>query len=192
MERSGTALFATAIGACGVAWNRRGIIALQLAEGSPAATRRRLQHRCPGLGVMPPPPDVGDAIADVAALLDGRPVDLAAVALDFGAASAWDRSVYALVRTIPPGRTRTYGEVAAELGDRMLAREVGQALARNPVPIIMPCHRVTAAQGRAGGFSAHGGVATKLRLLAIESAQAPLALPLFSARPGGPPAGQTR
>ena len=75
-----------------------------------------------------------------------------------------------LTRAIPRGATRTYGEVAAELGDPGAARAVGQALGRNPFPIIVPCHRVLAAAGRPGGFSAHGGVATKLRLLAIEGA----------------------
>jgi methylated-DNA-[protein]-cysteine S-methyltransferase len=86
--------------------------------------------------------------------------------------------VYELARTIRVGETLTYGEMAARLGDPARAREVGQALGRNPVPIIVPCHRVIAAHGRAGGFSAPGGVATKLRLLAIESAHAPL--PLFA------------
>ena len=82
-----------------------------------------------------------------------------------------------MARSIPPGQTLTYGEIADRLGDRRPAREVGQALGRNPFPIVVPCHRVLAADGRTGGFSAPGGVETKLRMLAIERAQ-----------PGGAPA----
>ena len=86
------------------------------------------------------------------------------------------QDVYAIVRNIPPGQTRSYGEVAALCGDRHAARAVGQAMARNPFPIIVPCHRVLAAGGKSGGFSARGGVTTKLRLLAIEGAlSAPVA-----------------
>jgi methylated-DNA-[protein]-cysteine S-methyltransferase len=79
--------------------------------------------------------------------------------------------VYAIARTIPPGKTLTYGEIAERLGEKLLAREVGQALGQNPCPIIMPCHRVLAAGGKTGGFSASGGVVTKLRLLTLEGAQ---------------------
>jgi len=87
----------------------------------------------------------------------------------------FNRRVYHVARTIPPGSTLSYGEVAARLGDRNLARDVAQALGQNPFPIIVPCHRVMAAGGKTGGFSAPGGVRTKLRLLSIERAQ-----------PGGP------
>jgi methylated-DNA-[protein]-cysteine S-methyltransferase len=97
--------------------------------------------------------------------------------------------VYACTRAIPPGRTRTYGEIAAALGDPGLSRAVGQALGRNPWPIVIPCHRVTAVDGRAGGFSAPGGAATKLRLLDIEGALAPETLPLFSPEDLRPPRG---
>jgi methylated-DNA-[protein]-cysteine S-methyltransferase len=89
------------------------------------------------------------------------------------------RRVYEVARTIPPGGTLTYGEVAARLGDARLAREVGQALGRNPFAIIVPCHRVLAAGGMPGGFSASGGVATKMRLLSIEGARAASQLGLF-------------
>jgi methylated-DNA-[protein]-cysteine S-methyltransferase len=82
------------------------------------------------------------------------------------------RRIWEIARTIAPGETRSYGDIAAELGDPLLAREVGQAMGANPAPIIVPCHRVLAAGGKIGGFSAHGGIATKRRLLAIESALA--------------------
>jgi methylated-DNA-[protein]-cysteine S-methyltransferase len=82
--------------------------------------------------------------------------------------------VYEIARTIPPGATLSYGEIAARLGMRGSARAVGQALGRNPFPIVVPCHRVLAAGGKLGGFSANGGVATKLRMLSIEGAVLPL------------------
>jgi methylated-DNA-[protein]-cysteine S-methyltransferase len=91
----------------------------------------------------------------------------------------FDRRVYEVARGIAPGATLSYGEIAARLGERGLARDVGQALGRNPFPIIVPCHRVLAAGGKAGGFSANGGVTTKLRLLTIERARTSDAPTLF-------------
>jgi len=104
------------------------------------------------------------------ALLAGQPRDLQYVRLDLAQVPPFHQHVYAIVRQIPPGQTRSYGQVAALCGDRQAARAVGQAMARNPFPIIVPCHRVLAAGGKSGGFSARGGVSTKLRLLAIEGA----------------------
>ena len=118
---------------------------------------------------MPPAP-VAEAIERIVTHLEGGSPDLDSIALDLADVQEFDRRVYDIARAIPRGATRTYGEVAAELGDPGAARAVGQALGRNPFPIIVPCHRVLAAAGRPGGFSAHGGVATKLRLLAIEGA----------------------
>ncbi len=100
-----------------------------------------------------------------------RATDLSAVALDLDGVPTLDRRVYAIARTIACGATRSYGEIAVELGERSLARDVGQALGRNPFPLIVPCHRVLAAGGKIGGFSANGGVTTKLRLLTIERAR---------------------
>ena len=94
-------------------------------------------------------------------------------------AGPFDRRVYAVARTIACGATRSYGEIAVELGERSLARDVGQALGRNPFPLIVPCHRVLAAGGKLGGFSANGGVTTKLRLLTIERARTSHAPILF-------------
>ena len=110
---------------------------------------------------------VGCAIA----LLRGEAIDLSAVPLNMAGVPEFERRVYEIARTIPPGRTLTYGEIATRLGDKSLARDVGQALGQNPFPIIVPCHRVLAAGGRTGGFSGGGGVATKLKLLSIERAQ---------------------
>jgi len=110
-------------------------------------------------------------IADIAALLAGERRDLGDAVLDWAAVPDFNRRVYDVARAIPPGSTLSYGEVAERLGDRNLARDVARALGQNPFPIVVPCHRVTAAGGKTGGFSAPGGVRTKLRLLSIERAQ---------------------
>jgi methylated-DNA-[protein]-cysteine S-methyltransferase len=114
---------------------------------------------------------VQHAIDGIVALLSGTATDLSTVPLDMERVPAFDRGVYEVARTIPPGETLTYGEVAARLGDPGAAREVGGALGRNPFAVIVPCHRVIAAGGKTGGFSAPGGVTTKLRLLEIERAR---------------------
>jgi methylated-DNA-[protein]-cysteine S-methyltransferase len=103
-------------------------------------------------------------------LVAGEPIDLTGVQIDLSKAPSFHQRVYEITRAIPPGHTRTYGEIASELGDLSASRAVGQALGRNPVPLIVPCHRVLAAAGRSGGFSANGGVALKHELLAIEGA----------------------
>jgi methylated-DNA-[protein]-cysteine S-methyltransferase len=170
MSELGFHLFTTAIGACAVVWSARGIAGMQLPEKTERATRARIARRFPGAQETAPAPDIACAIADMVALLGGEPKDLGAVVLDLDV-SEFDRRVYAVARAIPPGGTLSYGEIAAQLGDRMLAREVADALSRNPVPLIVPCHRVLAAGGKMGGFSAPGGVRTKLKLLSIEGAR---------------------
>lgn len=164
------ALFETAIGTCGIAWGERGLVALQLPEDSPVATRARLQRHFPHAADAPLPPDAELAIDRVTALLRGEPADLASIAIDWRRVPAFHREVYEIARTIPAGRTLTYGEIAARLGRPGAAREVGQALGRNPFPLVIPCHRVVAAGGKLGGFSATGGARTKLHLLEIEGA----------------------
>ena len=164
-------LFDTQIGPCGIAWGDRGVIAVQLPEGDEAKTRARLLRRCPHAREAAPPAAVQDAIEGIISLLRGERRDLSAIALDMDGLPSFDRRVYEVARTIAPGATLSYGEVSARLGARDLAREVGQALGRNPFPIIVPCHRVLAAGGKAGGFSANGGITTKLRLLTIERAR---------------------
>jgi methylated-DNA-[protein]-cysteine S-methyltransferase len=168
-------LFDTAIGCCGLVWSARGVVAVQLPERDSAATRSRLRRRHPEVHEAAPSPDIRHAVEGIVGLLAGAPSDLTAIAIDDGAVAEFNRRVYAVARTIAPGETMTYGEVAERLGDRALAREVGQALGENPTPLVVPCHRVLAADGRSGGFSGAGGVVTKLRLLSIEGAE-----------PGGP------
>ena len=177
---SGFALFDTAIGRCGIVWSARGVAGMLLPEGSERATRARLARRFPGMGEAAPPPPVARAIVGIIALLDGEPADLAGVALDLDEVPPFHRRVYAVARAIPPGTTLSYGEVAARMGAPGSARDVGQALGQNPFPIIVPCHRVLAANGKVGGFSARGGVRTKLRLITSERARGQGALPLFA------------
>ncbi len=163
-------LFETAIDLCGLAWNERGIIGFQLPEDDRSKLCGRLAKRFPGIVEAPPPPDVQGVIADVVALLRGEARDLSTVRLDMERVPDLDRRVYEIARTIPPGRVLTYGEIASRLGVNN-ARMIGQALGRNPFAIIVPCHRVVAAGGKLGGFSATGGSMTKRRLLAIEGAR---------------------
>ncbi len=160
------------IGDVGIAWSEMGVVGVQLPEDNEALTCSRLSARFPAAAPTPPPAPVVEAISRIRALLTGEADDLTTVTLDLGSATTLHRRVWEIARRIPPGSTRAYGEIAVELGDRLLAREVGQALGRNPCPIIVPCHRVLAAGGAIGGFSAYGGIATKRRLLAIESALA--------------------
>lgn len=177
---SGLLLFETPIGACGLAWREAGLVGVQLPEADAAATRARLQRRFADLEDTAPTPTVAEAKALVLRLLNGEAADLAPILLDMAATPAFDRRVYAIARAIPPGRTLTYGQIAAEAGEPGAAKAVGQAMGRNPWPIIVPCHRVIGSGGKLGGFSARGGGKAKLRLLAIEGAMT-RGLPLFDA-----------
>jgi methylated-DNA-[protein]-cysteine S-methyltransferase len=179
MAERGCALFDTPIGRCGIAWGDLGVTAIELPARDDRATCARLLRGCPQARVSEPPPEVREAIEGIRAVLSGEPRDLACVSLDMRQVAEFERRVYELARNIPPGTTRTYGDLARQLGDRGLAREVGQALGKNPFPIVVPCHRVVAANGGAGGFSAPGGRQTKLRLLALERTSPNGSLPLF-------------
>ncbi|WP_425067278.1 methylated-DNA--[protein]-cysteine S-methyltransferase [Reyranella sp.] len=182
MSAQGFALFDTPIGTCAIAWSGPGIAGLQLPEPTAAATRARVKRRWPGaVEAEAVPAGVQRALDRVQALLAGDAVDLADIPLDLEAAPEFHRRVYEVARTIPPGRTMTYGEIARRLGVPHESREVGQALGKNPVAIIVPCHRVLGADGKMGGFSANGGVSTKRRMLEIEGAPEVGAGPLFAA-----------
>jgi methylated-DNA-[protein]-cysteine S-methyltransferase len=127
-----------------------------------------MRRRWPG-GIESQPTDaVQRVIATLGDLLEGKCVDLSGLTLPLEQVPLFHRQVYEIARSIPAGRTMTYGEVANRLGDVGLARAVGQALGHNPWPLIVPCHRVVAADGRPGGFSGGEGTPTKLRLLSIE------------------------
>ena len=164
------AIFDTAIGRCGIAWGPRGINAVQLPMSNEDKTRARIRQRYGDLAEAAPPAEVQSAIDGIVELLAGKPNDLSDVVLDLDGVPEFNRGVYDIARTIPPGQTMTYGDIAKRLGGVELSRDVGQALGRNPCPVVVPCHRVLAAGGKPGGFSANGGVATKLKMLAIEGA----------------------
>lgn len=162
------ALFDTAIGRCGIAWGPRGVIGVQLPERNESATRMRLMRHCPHADETEPPKPIARAIADIQALLRGEKKTLRATQLDMSRIAPFNARVYETTRAIAPGMTRTYGEIARAIGDPDGARAVGQALGRNPFPLIVPCHRVVGANSKLVGFSATGGIATKLKLLKIE------------------------
>ena len=164
------ALFDTAIGHCGIVWGGRGVVAVQLPMSNQDRTRGRIRQRYGDIAEAPPPAEVQSAIDGMIELLAGKPNDLSEVVLDLDGVPEFNRGVYDIARTIPPGQTLTYGDIAKRLGGVELSRDVGQALGRNPCPIVVPCHRVLAAGGKPGGFSANGGVVTKLKMLAIEGA----------------------
>jgi methylated-DNA-[protein]-cysteine S-methyltransferase len=179
MMEPGFALFDTAIGSCAIAWGERGILGVQLPEADAARTRARMRRRFASTQESRPPADVQRVIDDIVALIGGTAVDFSTVTLDMERVPAFYRRVYEVARTISCGATLSYGDIAKRLGVPAEAREVGEALGRNPFPIIVPCHRVLAAGGKLGGFSAPGGVATKRRLLAIEGARATAGPDLF-------------
>ena len=163
-------LFDTPIGICGIEWGPRGINGVQLPMGSEEKTRARIRQRHGDIAEAQPPAEVRHAVEGIIELLSGKPNDLSDVVLDLDGVPEFNRGVYEIARSIPPGKTMTYGDIAKRLGGLELSRDVGQALGRNPCPIVVPCHRVLAAGGKPGGFSANGGVATKLKMLAIEGA----------------------
>jgi methylated-DNA-[protein]-cysteine S-methyltransferase len=170
-RETGFCLFETALGMCSVAWDGRALSGVQLPEGDEAAVRSRMQRRFPLLQEAVAPAWVQAAIGRIQVLLGGAVDDLADIPLQMEGIPAFHRRVYEVARAIPPGHTLTYGEIAQRLGEPGAARAVGQALGRNPFAPVVPCHRVLAAGSGAGGFSAQGGVATKLRMLQIEKAQ---------------------
>ena len=170
------ALFATALGTCAIAWNEVGLTGVWLPEDSAESLRRRVARRCDGAREIEPSGAVADAVEAITRLLASERVDLSGIALDTAGIDEFDRRVYAVTRTIGAGQVLTYGEVAARVGIDASARAVGQSLGRNAMPIVVPCHRVVAAAGGLGGFSAPGGIDTKRRMLAIEDAH-----------PSGPP-----
>jgi methylated-DNA-[protein]-cysteine S-methyltransferase len=164
------AIFDSAIGPCGIIWGERGISGVQLPMGSEEKTRNRIRQRDGEVTEAAPPSEVQTAIDKILELLAGKPNDLLDIELDLDGVPEFNRGVYDIARKIPPGQTLTYGDIAKRLGGVELSREVGQALGRNPCPIVVPCHRVLAAGNKPGGFSANGGVVTKLKMLAIEGA----------------------
>ena len=170
MSTNGFSIVSTAIGAFGVAWSDAGIVRTWMHDRTIEATRHQIRRAFAGAVEQAPPPEIAAAVADVVALLAGER-RASGVVLDERSIPDFDRRVYEVARTIPPGETMTYGAVAKVLGEEpMRARDVGSALARNPFAPIVPCHRIVAAGGLLGGYSAPGGASTKRRLLEMEGA----------------------
>jgi methylated-DNA-[protein]-cysteine S-methyltransferase len=164
-------IFDTGIGRCGIAWSPAGIIGVQLPEVREIDTRRRLYQLYPDARELRPPPNIDAAIEGITALLRGAACDFADVTLDLTGIPAFNQRVYAYVRTIPRGETRTYAEVASGIRASGAIRSVAQALGSNPFMIIVPCHRVLEAGNYADKISAFGGAISKRRLLSIEGAR---------------------
>ena len=167
--------FETPLGRCGIAWRETGeanktpaVCFFQLPEATPEQTEAKTAQYCGTPQASRPPAEISGLIQRVCKHLAGELQDFQDIVTDLSGIGAFSQQVYAAVRGIPAGQTRTYGEVAKVLHRASAARAVGQALARNPITLIIPCHRVLAASGKLGGFSAHGGVEIKARMLAIE------------------------
>lgn len=162
-------IFETASGFCAIAWNGNGITRFRLPEPNAEATEQSLLRRLPDATPVAPPPDVAHAVDAAKRYFSGERIDFTNVALDLGKQSELFEKIYAAARRLGWGETTTYGAMAKLFGDDWeIAREVGQAMAKNPVPLIIPCHRVLAAGGKVGGFSAPGGATTKTKMLEME------------------------
>lgn len=164
------AMFPTAIGPCGVAWRDEFVVATRLPDSRPETTARFLETRRNAVAGIPPKA-IQRAIDVMTCLLDGERPDLSSIRCNLSNVDPFAVKVYEATRALIPGETTTYGAIAAEIGKKRDARKVGKALGRNPIPIVVPCHRVLGAGGRLAGFSAPGGVALKLRMLQIEGAK---------------------
>ena len=183
MKQASYCIFETPLGTCGIAWREPAnsgsppaVVLVQLPEATPQATESRIARKSGSRQPSVPPPGIAEIIGKIRKHLQGEVQDFRDIAVEFDGVAPFAQRVYEVAREIPPRQTRTYGEIAKAVGQPAAAQEVGQALSKNPVPIIVPCHRVAAAGGKPGGFSAHGGRATKSRLLALEGASVNLQL----------------
>ena len=173
MSERGLFLFDTGLGRCGLAWGPGGVLAVSFPEESDEKTRARLLKRVPDAEECDPTPEIAVIVVGIVALFQGEKRDLSFARLDWEGVGEFERKVYDLTLAIPPGETKTYGEIARAIGDVAFSQRVGQALGRNPFPIIVPCHRVVGADGKMTGFSAPGGTESKRKLLKIEGALQP-------------------
>ena len=162
-------LFDTVFGRCGVAWNDRGLVGVQLPEKDSAASEHRLAAKSGGTPAQPPA-WVAALIDDIRKYCAGEKIDFSTIAVDLGAMDDFRQRLYTALREVAFGHTVTYGELAKrlDLPGWEGARDVGEAMGRNQMPIVIPCHRVLAAGNKPGGFSAYGGTTTKKKLLALE------------------------
>lgn len=160
-------VFPTAWGVAALAWTRAGVCGLWLPEQRRERLLERLTADLDGGREQKPDASVARAVDEIQRYFEGERVKFSAT-LDLSFATPFARKVYAALRRIPYGRTATYSEIATAVGSPLACRAVGGANARNRIPLLIPCHRVIAAGGKLGGFSAPGGIETKLRLLDLE------------------------
>jgi O-6-methylguanine DNA methyltransferase len=170
-------LFDTALGKCGITWKDPDrsnddplVIGFQLPEATVQLTETRIVERWKANRTGTIPARISDIIKRVKLHFKGEAQDFRDIKLDLDGTGLFAKQVYDTARTIPSGRTTTYGQLAEAAGHSGAARAVGLAMSRNPIPLIIPCHRVLAAGAKPGGFSAHGGLATKRKMLDIEGA----------------------
>jgi methylated-DNA-[protein]-cysteine S-methyltransferase len=162
-------VFETAMGFCAIAWSDAGIVRFQLPAKSAEAAERLIRRRTFGAEPGTPPEDIAAVVAAAKRYFAGEETDFSHVKLDLRGGDAFFTRIYEALRRVGWGRTTTYGALAKEVGaGREAARDVGEAMAKNPAPLIIPCHRVLAAGGKIGGFSAPGGSTTKIRMLELE------------------------
>lgn len=164
-------LFETAIGPCGIAWSRQGIVRLQLPEANPKATKRRLLKEIGSAKPGIPQASVQKIISRIQKYFEKEEIDFSRVPLDLKGVAPFHRKVYEAARRIPWGKKTTYHELAQLAGSPTAFRAVGQALAKNPFAVLIPCHRVVSSGGDLGGFSAFGGTKTKKKLLRLENSE---------------------
>lgn len=165
-------LFETDLGWVGLAWSDEGIVRIHTPSRDREANEKRLVRSCEGqtraVEAAALPADIATAIALLKRYAAGETVDFSDVKLDFAGIDAFRLAIYEAARRLRFGEITTYGQLAAAAGHPGEARDTGQALGSNPMPIIVPCHRIVAAGGKIGGFSAPGGSRTKEKLLALE------------------------
>jgi len=186
MQHPAYCLFATPLGWCGIAWRESpdpeypyAVTAFQLPEATAEMTKARIAQKSDATPSSALPPEIERIIHKVCLHLQGGVQDFRNVPVDLQGAGLFVQKVCEAARAIPAGKTVTYGALAEAMGMPAKTQAVGQALGRNPIPLIIPCHRVVAAHGRPGGFSAYGGRVTKAKLLALEGATVNLCLDLM-------------
>lgn len=164
-------LFETGLGVIAIAWRDAAIVRLLLPQSDTCAMARKME----AFGAAPGEPsgNVAEIIDMVRRYADGANIDFSGVNVSAGDVGQMREAIYAALRQVPHGETLTYGQLAERAGYKGMAREIGEAMGKNPVPLIVPCHRVVAAGGKIGGFSAPGGSVTKEKMLRLEGALTP-------------------
>lgn len=164
-------LIETDLGTFGLGWTEKGVARALLPDSKPGAIAQRMAKY--GSQSAAPEEEIAEIVADIQAYGRGERIEFDEVPLDLGGQSEFNRRVYDNILKLEWGQTTTYGDIARRLGDVALSRAVGAALGANPIPLIVPCHRVLGSNGKAGGFSAPGGAGSKMKMLAMEKAASP-------------------